>query len=181
MDGCSVHNMGDMMELQDAIATRRSIRKFTDQDVSDETIDTIIRAAMMAPSAGNQQPWHFLITRDREKMCQIPNFHPYATMLKNTSVAIVVCGDPNGKKWPDFWPQDCSAALQNLLLSARDLGLGSVWAGLYPLEDRMEGMRKLFDIPDTIFPFAVVPIGWPNTEFKTMERYNASLIHLEKW
>jgi len=169
------------MELLEAISTRRSIRKYTEKDVSDEMINKIIRAAMMAPSAGNQQPWHFIITRDREKMSKVPEFHPYASMLRNASVAIVVCGDPNGKKSPDFWPQDCSAALQNILLSARGLGLGTVWAGVYPLEDRMEGMRKLFGIPGNIYPFAIVPIGWPGAKFKAMDRFNVSLIHSEKW
>lgn len=144
-------------------------------------IDKIIRAAMMAPSAGNQQPWYFIVTRESEKKSKVPEFHPYASMLKNASVAIVVCGDPNGKKWPDFWPQDCSAALQNMLLSARDLGLGTVWAGIYPLKDRMEGMRKLFGIPENVYPFAIVPVGWPDAEFKEVDRYNASLIYRENW
>ncbi len=169
------------MELFEAISTRRSVRKYAEKEVADEMIDKIIRAAMTAPSAGNQQPWHFIITRDREKMNKVSEFHPYASMLKNASVAIVVCGAPNGKKWPDFWPQDCSAASQNMLLSARDLGLGTVWVGVYPLEDRMEGMRKLFGIPDDIYPFAIVPVGWPEAEFKAMDRYNSSLIHSESW
>jgi nitroreductase len=169
------------MELFDVISTRRSVRRYTEQDVSEAMIDKVIRAAMMAPSAGNQQPWHFIVTRDREKMEKVSEFHPYASMLKNAPVAIVVCGDPNHKKWPDFWPQDCSAALQNMLLAARDLGLGTVWAGVYPLKDRMEGMRELFGIPANIYPFAIVPVGWPETEFKAMDRYNGSLIHSDNW
>lgn len=169
------------MELSEVISTRRSIRKYTEKEVPDEMIETVIRAAMMAPSAGNQQPWHFIITRDRKKMSEVTAYHPYASMLKNAPAAIVVCGDPSGKKWPDFWPQDCSAALQNMLLSARDLGLGTVWVGVYPLEDRMAGMRKLFGIPGNIYPFAIVPVGWPAAEFKEMDRYNASLIHSETW
>lgn len=169
------------MELFDAISTRRSIRKYTEQEVSDAMIEKIIRAAMMAPSAGNQQPWHFIVTRDRQKMDSVPDVHPYAAMLKNAPAAIVVCGDPDGKKWPDFWPQDCSAATQNMLLAARDLELGAVWAGIYPLEDRMEGMRKIFGIPGNIYPFAIVPIGWPDAQFKMMDRYNGSLIHRETW
>jgi nitroreductase len=169
------------MEFFDVISTRRSFRKYTEQDVSEAMIDTIIRAGMMAPSAGNQQPWHFIVTRDHDKMAKVQEFHPYASMLKSAPVAIVVCGDPSQKKWPDFWPQDCSAALQNMLLAARDIGLGTVWVGVYPLKDRMEGMRKLFGIPAEIYPFAIVPVGWPNTEFKSMDRYNGSLIHSENW
>jgi nitroreductase len=169
------------MELMDAIATRRSVRTYTDKAVDAEQIEKIIKAGMMAPSAGNQQPWHFIVVRDQEKLKLIPDFHPYASMLKKVSVAIVVCGNPNGKKWPDFWVQDCSAALQNMLLAARDSGLGTVWVGVYPLEDRMKGLRKLFDIPEDIYPFAIVPIGWPDSDFKAMERYNASLVHNEVW
>jgi nitroreductase len=169
------------MELSEVISTRRSIRKYKEKEVPDEMVHTIIRAAMMAPSAGNQQPWHFIITRDRKKMSEVTEFHPYASMLKKVPAAIVVCGDPSGKKWPDFWPQDCSAAVQNMLLSARDLGLGTVWVGVYPLEDRMGGIRKLFGIPGNIYPFAIVPVGWPAAEFKEMDRYNASLIHSENW
>lgn len=169
------------MELMEAMSTRRSIRTYTEKEISDEMIEQIIKAGMMAPSAGNQQPWHFIVTRDREKMDKIPSFHPYASMLKKASIAIVVCGDPNGKKWPDFWVQDCSAAVQNMLLAARGIGLGTVWAGVYPLEDRMEGIRKTFGIPDSIYPFAIVPVGWPDTDFKPMDRYNASLVHNEIW
>jgi len=169
------------MELMEVMSTRRSIRRYTEKEISDEMIEQVIRAGMMAPSAGNQQPWHFIVTRDREKMGKVTSFHPYASMLRNTPVSIVVCGDPNGKKWPEFWVQDCSAALQNMLLAARNIGLGTVWTGVYPLEDRMEGMRKTFEIPDNIYPFAIVPIGWPDTNFKSMDRYNASLIHNENW
>lgn len=169
------------MELADVIATRRSIRSFTERPVSDELIKTIIGSAMLAPSAGNQQPWHFIVVRNREKLDIVPNFHPYAGMIKKVSVAIVVCGDPDGKKWPDFWVQDCSAAVQNMLLAARDLGLGTVWTGVYPIEERMKGARELFGIPKNVMPLAIVPIGWPDGEFKEMDRYKESLVHYEVW
>lgn len=169
------------MELMEAMATRRSVRAYKDTDIPEDLVDTVIRAAMMAPSAGNQQPWQFIVVRDREKMKQVTTFHPYAGMLKNVSVSVIVCGDPDGKKWPDFWVQDCSAAIENMLLAARDLGLGTVWAGIYPLEDRMAGMRKLFHIPENVYPLAIIPIGWPDTTFKEVDRYDPSRIHLEVW
>lgn len=169
------------MELMSAISTRRSVRSYTNDDITDEMIDRIIRAGMMAPSAGNQQPWHFIVVRDKEKMKQVPDFHPYAAMLKSCPASIVVCGDPDGKNWPDFWPQDCSAAIQNMLLAARDLGIGTVWVGVYPVLERMEGMRKIFGIPKTIHPFAIIPVGMPRSEFQKIDRYKKELIHIENW
>lgn len=169
------------MEFAEVVHTRRSIRGYTNKAVSEEMIDTVIRAAMAAPSAGNQQPWHFIVIRDRKNLDQIPSFHPYAKMVQKCRVAVLICGDPEGKKWPAFWPQDCSAAAQNLLLSARSQGLGTVWAGVYPDERRMAGFRKLLKIPGNIWPFALIPIGWPDSEFQQMDRYNKTLIHRETW
>lgn len=169
------------MELLDAIHTRRSIRKYLDKPVPEEMIDTILRAAMAAPSAGNQQPWHFMVITDQAKREAIPNFHPYSRMVAQAPAAILVCGDPDGKKWPTFWDQDCSAATQNMLLAARDLGLGTVWVGIYPERDRMDGFRKLFGIPQHIFPFSLVPIGWPDGKFDAVDRFRPELVHQEVW
>ena len=169
------------MEVMEAIRTRRSIRKFTDKPVSAEMIDAILKAAMLAPSAGNQQPWHFVVVTDRKKLDQIPDYHPYAKMIREAGVAIVVCGAPEGTKWPDFWVQDCSAAIQNLLLAARDLGLGTVWTGVYPLEERMTKTRTLFAIPENVYPLAIIPVGWPAAEFSSKDRYEAGRVHREIW
>lgn len=169
------------MELQEAIHTRRSIRKYLDKPVSPEMIETIIKAAMAAPSAGNQQPWHFIVITDRTKLDAIPAFHPYSKMVLQAPAAILLCGDPDGKKWPTFWDQDLSAATQNMLLTARDLGLGTVWVGVFPEKDRMEGFRKLFAIPENIHPFALIPIGWPDGQFEAVSRYRPELIHRETW
>lgn len=169
------------METLQAIDTRRSIRSYSDREISDSHIQTILKAAMMAPSAGNQQPWQFIVVRDQEKLKAMPEFHPFGKMIAKAQVAIVVCGDPDGKKWPDFWMQDCSAAVQNILLAATDLGIGSVWTGIYPIEERMQGARKLLNIPENVFPFAIIPLGWPEGDFKTMDRFNQDLIHNETW
>ena len=166
------------MDISDVIKTRRSVRSFCNKDVSDELIEKLIAAAMVAPSAGNQQPWHFIVIRDAKKRAAVPAFHPYCKMIVQTPVAILICGDPEGKKWPDFWPQDCSAAVQTLLLAARAEGLGPVWTGVYPLEDRIRGCRELFMIPDHIIPFALIPIGWPKEKsFKEVDRFRPELIH----
>jgi nitroreductase len=169
------------MELLEAIKTRRSIRQFQDRPVSEEHVMTILEAAMLAPSAGNQQPWHFIIISDRAKLDAIPTFHPYSKMVLQAPVAILICGDHTGKPWPDFWVQDCSAAAQNALLAARDLGLGSVWAGVYPAVDRMAGFRTLLTIPEHIIPFALIPVGWPTGTFQSVDRFKPELIHRETW
>lgn len=169
------------MELFDAIHTRRSIRKYLDKPVSGEMLETILKAGMAAPSAGNQQPWHFLVITDRARLDAIPAFHPYSKMVLQAPAAILVCGDPEGKKWPTFWDQDVSAATQNMLLAARGLGLGTVWVGIYPEKERVEGFRKLFALPKHIIPFALVPVGWPDGEFDTVNRYRPELVRREVW
>ena len=169
------------MDVFDAINTRRSIRSYTDQPVSDEMVQDIIKAGMLAPSAGNQRPWHFIVIRDQELLANVPDFHPYAKMVTKAPVSILVCGAPEDKKWPDFWPQDCSAALQNMLLAARGLGLGTVWAGIYPLEERIVATRNLFGIPENVIPFAIMPIGWPKDEFTAKDRFEPELIHHDRW
>lgn len=171
------------MDFFNVMNTRRSIRSYQDQEVSDELIEKLINAAMTAPSAGNQQPWQFVIIRDKEKLAVIPDFHPYCKMVTKAPVAVMVCGDPIGKKWSDFWVQDCSAAIQNFLLAARAEGLATVWTGVYPVEDRMKGCLKLFSIPEHIIPLAIIPVGWPKDQgsFKEINRFNPDLIHKEEY
>lgn len=171
------------MDFGEVVKTRRSIRAYLDKDISDELIQKLISAAMTAPSAGNQQPWQFIVIRDRDKLEAIPGFHPYCRMAPKAPAAIVVCGDPVGKKWPDFWVQDCSAAIQNLLLAARAEGLATVWTGVYPVEERVKGCRELFSIPDQVIPLAIIPVGWPckKEEFKGIDRFNPRLVHWERF
>lgn len=169
------------MEFMEVVSTRRSIRSFQEKTVSDELLENVVRAGMMAPSAGNQQPWEFVIIREKERLAKIPGFHPYAKMAENAPAAIVLCGAPEGIKYPTFWPQDCSAAAQNMLLAARDCGLGSVWAGIYPEESRMKGFRELCGIPQEVVPFALIVLGWPNQEFKEKVRFKPERIRYEQW
>lgn len=169
------------MEFNEVVHTRRSIRAYSDQAVDEAMIERVLRAAMTAPSAGNQQPWHFLVIRDQARREAIPAIHPYARMVLQSPVAILVCGDPEGKKYPQYWQQDCAAATQNLLLAARNEGLGTVWCGVYPNEERITGFRKLLAIPNHILPFALVPLGWPGIAFQAVERFNPALVHREQW
>lgn len=169
------------MEALDAIRTRRSVRKFTDKKIPKEMIDTLLEAAMSAPSAGNQQPWHFVVIDDKKILEEVPTVSLYAPMAKEASTAIVICGDPSLEKYPGFWVQDCSAATQNILLAAHSLGLGAVWSGIYPLEDRASGFRKLIGIPEKIIPMSIVIMGYPLDIPKPISRFNKDRIRYNKW
>lgn len=169
------------MDAIQAILTRRSIRAYTDQAVGEDVIEDLLRAAMAAPSAGNQQPWHFVVIDDRATLDAIPKFHPYSQMLKQAPLAVVVCGDRGKEGLQAYWPQDCSAATENLLLAAHARGLGAVWLGVYPDEDRVGRTRELLGIPQDVTPFCVIAIGHPAEQKGPAERYDASRVHRNRW
>jgi nitroreductase len=169
------------MNTFDAIFTRRSIRKYTPQPVPEELVTELLKSAMAAPSAGNEQAWQFIVIRDRALLDAVPKFHPYSAMLKYASVAILVCGDLSREKFKGFWVQDCSAATQNILLAATARGLGAVWTALHPVEDRVAGMRKLLGLPEHIIPLALVPIGYPDEHPGPADRFDAARVHRDRW
>jgi nitroreductase len=169
------------MDAIDAILSRRSIRRYTDQPVSDETIKELLEAAMSAPSAGNEQPWHFLVIREREILDEIPKYHQYSHMLKDAPVAIMVCGDKRLQKYEGYWVQDCSAATENILIAAQAKGLGGVWLGVYPIESRVTALRKLLGIPEQVTPFSLISLGYPAEQKPRSERYDESRIHQNQW
>lgn len=169
------------MEAMEAILQRRSIRRYTTETVPEETVRELLRAAMSAPSAGNEQPWHFIVVDDRTILNEIPKIHPYAQMLRTAPLAIVVCGDLQKEGYPGFWPQDCAAATENLLLAATAHGLGVVWVGVHPLKEREQGLQKLLHLPEHIIPFAIVPIGHPAEHLPPASRFDQSRIHRNTW
>lgn len=164
------------------ILARRSIRKYKpDVAVEDCKIKKILEAAMSAPSAGNQQPWHYIVIEDKEILDQIPEFHPYADMIKQVNVAILVCGDTSKEKHKGFWVQDCSAATQNILIAAHALGLGSVWLGVYPREERVEKLQKMLGLPEHVIPFSLLPIGYADIELPPANRYTSKRVRYNHW
>jgi len=169
------------MDAIEAILTRRSVRSYTDHPVPEDIIQLLLEAAVSAPSANNQQPWQFIIIEDREILKSIPPVHPYSGMLNHAPLAIVVCGDLSQAKLGGYWVQDCSAATQNILLAARASGLGAVWLGVYPLEDRVIGLQKLLDMPESVIPLSLISIGFPAVEQSRVNRYDAGRIHRNKW
>ena len=149
------------MNAIEAIFSRRSIRKYTDQPVPEQFLETLLKAAMSAPSAGNEQPWQFVVIRERQTLDAIPDIHPHSAMLKEAPLAIVVCGDLKLEKHQGYWVQDCSAATENLLVAAQALGLGAVWLGVYPREDRVQGLKRLLQLPQLVIPLCIVSVGFP--------------------
>ena len=165
----------------DAILKRRSIRKYSSGPVNKSDVDLLLTAAMYAPSARNEQPWHFVVIDDRGILDQIRRVHPYASMLSHAPMAILVCGDEKLELSKGYWPVDCSAATQNILLAAHALGLGAVWLGVYPRSERQSDIRKIFDLPAHIQPFALISIGHPGEEKGVPERFKKDRIRWNKW
>jgi nitroreductase len=169
------------MDIFEAIRTRRSIRRYTEKKIDDTIIKKILAAGMMTPLIGNEQPWHFVVVRDAQMRKEISKNHPNATMVAESPVAIVVCADRALERHPGFMQLDCAAATQNILLASTGLGLASVWVGVYPREDRMQLLRCLLGISDSILPFSLLPIGYPAESKESEYRFTLSCVHAERW
>ena len=169
------------MDAIDGILTRRSIRKYTKKSIPDGVTKELLKAGVSAPSAGNQQPWQFIIIDNREVLDEASQVLPNGKFLKDANKAILVCGDLNLETHKGYWPIDCSAATQNILLAAHAKGLGACWLGIYPREERVENLKKLFKTPEHIIPFSVISLGFPDEESKKVDRYDDSKIHKNTW
>jgi len=170
-------------QTMETILNRSSIRSYTTQEVEEDKIETLLRAAMAAPSAANKQPWAFIVVNERDLLDSLAMELPYAKMLAEAPVAIVVCGDLN-KTLLDadqaYWVQDCSAATQNLLLAAHSMGLGAVWTGVFPRTERVDFVRNVLQIPSNLVPLNVIPIGYPNQENSPKDKWNPDNIFYNK-
>lgn len=173
-----------MSTTLDVIHSRKSVRHFTDYPVTQEQLETIVKAGMAAPSARNLQPWAFIVVTDREKLDAMADALPYAKMLTDAQAAIVVCGDMK-KAAVDvdsaYWVQDCSAASQNVLLAVEATGLGAVWTAAFPYSERMEPVKEILDLPEYIIPLNVIPIGVPTGEDKPKNKWKPENVHWNKW
>lgn len=169
------------METLKAIFTRRSIRKYSGNRVTDEQLEVLLRAAMQAPSARNKQPWHFIVINDKKVLNEIAENHPYGKMLQEAGAAIVVCGDRTIEEMDSYLLQNCSAATQNLLLAAHDLGLGAVWLGIHPREDRIHSLVSILNLPGHILPVSMISLGSPDEVKEDQDRYLVGRIHINKW
>lgn len=169
------------MDCMEAIMSRRSIRNYTDEPVTDEQMENVLRAAMAAPSAGNQQSWRFIVVRSEEQRLALSGATPYAGMIARAPVAIVICGDETAPKHPGYWVQDCSAAIENLLLAAHATGLGAVWIGVHPVQERIDNVRRICEVPEGVEPMSMIALGHPAEEKPPAERYEPAHVHRERW
>ena len=149
--------------------------------VGEGLVKELLSAAMSAPTAGGIQPWRFVVITDREKLDKIPDFHPYAGMIKQAPLAILVCGDTTSANYGKYWVQDCSAAMENLLLAARAKELASLWCGVHPVPEREQAFRELFNLPDTVSPLGLAILGYSETPFSHKERYDEQKVHYNVW
>jgi nitroreductase len=164
-----------------AIFRRHSTRKYSGKPVADNLIHSILKAAMCAPSAGNERPWHFIVVRDKSTLQRLSTAHRHASMIAHAPIGIVVCGDIDLEVKKGMWAQDCAAATENILIEVEELMLGAVWVGIYPREDRVEYVRNVFSLPPNIIPFSIVPIGYPAMDVNIPDRYDSLRIHYDNW
>jgi nitroreductase len=169
------------MDALEAIHTRRSIRQFQNKPVPDELVTKVLDAAMYAPSACNAQPWQFVLLTDRQILKQVPAINSHAAMAEHSPLSILVCGDTSLEISPGFWVVDCAAAVQNLLLAAHAVGLGAVWTGVWPRQQRIDDLQRLLGLPSHVVPHSLIVLGYPAEQPKHEDRFRQDRVHRERW
>lgn len=165
------------------IMTRTSVRKFTDRAISKDTLETIVKAGMAAPTAVNKQPWDFVVVTERQVLDSLMANHPYSNLATATA-AIIVCGNMEKAMEGDgqaYWIQDCSAATENILLAAHALGLGAVWCGVYPMQDRIVPVRETLKLPSYVTPLNIISMGYPAEDPQPKDKWNPANVHYQQW
>lgn len=160
------------------IAARKSVRKYLKKEVEEEKITAMLKAGMAAPSGMDRRPWEFVVVTDRAALDSMAASLPYAKMLAQAPMAIVVCGDSTRSS---YWYVDCSAVTQNILLAVEALGLGAVWTAAYPYEERIGVVRKYTAMPEQFVPLCIIPVGYPDGLQKAKDKYDESKIHRNKF
>ena len=166
------------------ILTRVSVREFTGEKISEAQLDTLLRAAMSAPSAINKQPWAFIVVTDEAVIAKLGEALPYSRCSNKPAVAIIPCGDLSKAiegEMANFWINDVSAATENLLLAAHAMGLGAVWTGLHPDMTRAKMVQEMLGLPEHIIPLCVVPVGVPAEQPEVKDKYKPENIHYNQW
>ena len=180
------NNQPKSMENQaiNNIMTRVSVRNFTGEKISDEQIETLLRAGMAAPSAINKQPWAFVVIKDEAILAKLGEALPYSRCSNKPAIAIIPCGDLSKAipgEMAGFWINDVSAATENILLTAHAMGLGAVWTGLHPDMNRAKMVQEMLGMPEHIIPLCIVPIGIPAENPDVKDKFNTDNIHYNAW
>jgi nitroreductase len=167
----------------DFIFGRRSVRVYSPGEVSDAAVTRLLEAAMAAPSAMTKDPWRFVVVRDRQTLSQLATLHPGAAMLSAAAMAIVACGDLDAafERNVSYLLQDCSAAIENLLLAAHAQGLGACWVGIHPGEPLIKRVKEWLSLPASVIPVAAISLGQPGEQPAPRTRYNGDYVRREKW
>jgi nitroreductase len=165
--------------LIETIFARRSIREYNPKPVSEAKIQTLLEAAMAAPSASDRKPWQFVVVTKRAILDALAEAHPHGKMLFDAPLAICVCGDLT--EMERFWVQDCSAATENILLAVTALGLGAVWLGVYPRDDRIDAVRRMLALPEHIVPLNLISIGHPAEQKEARTQFDEGRVHRDTW
>lgn len=165
------------------IMSRASVRTFTDRKIAKDTLESIVKAGMAAPTAMDKRPWAFVVITDRPLLDSLNAVHPYAN-LKTATAAIVVCGNMDKTiegEGREYWVQDCSAATENILLAAHAYGIGAVWCGVYPTKERVDAVKAVLGMPENIVPLNVVTMGFPAEEVEPKDKWDPQNVHFQKW
>lgn len=161
------------------ILNRKSVRTYSDKEISQEEVNNLLKAGMAAPSSKDRRPWHFIVISDKVMLESLGSQLKNASCLKGANKAIVVCGDEELSD--NCWYLDCAAAAQNILIAAEAIGIGAVWTAVYPYDDRIEIVNRTFDLQKNIHPLAIIPLGYPLEENKAKDKFDVSRIHYNKW
>ena len=161
------------------IMTRSSVRTYTAELVDSADVITLLKAGMAAPPAMNRQPWVFVVITDAARRAAMAAELPYCKMATTAPLLIAVCGDKAKfiEDAPEYWVQDCSAATENILLAAHALGLGAVWTGVYPVQDRVEMVSKALGLPKGIIPLNIICIGHPDSDNPAKDKWDPAKVH----
>ncbi len=176
-------NLTTLNETIKIIHQRKSVRNFSDKAVTREQLEAIVRAGMAAPTAINTQPWQFLVIDDKKLISKYAEGNRAAFMINKCQALVVICGDMNigNDRSKAFWVQDVSAATENLLLAVESLGLGAVWTGVYPIEERVKEVKAKFELPENIIPLCVVLVGYPDGTDQPKDKWKPERLHWNKY
>jgi nitroreductase len=169
-------------EVIETIYKRRSIRRYSDKEVETEKLDVLLKVAMAAPTAGNNQSWEFIVITEPVLLTRLRKYLEYGPYV--APVAIIPCHNPKLVRNPrcePFWQQDLSAAVENMMIAAVSLGLGTVWLGVYPKQDIVELIHSLLKLPEKVIPMAVVLVGYPAENKAERTQYKAQRVHWQNY
>ncbi len=169
------------MDTLEAIHGRRSVRRYQDKPVPEELVRKLLAAGMSAPSARDAQEWQFVVIDDKAMLTEIGEINPNAKMAQHAPMAILVCADLSLEKSVGYWVVDCAATVENILLAAHALGLGAVWTGVYPRQERMDGLKKLVGLPEKVMAHSLIVVGYPAEQPSPQDRYRSDRVHRNHW